>query len=103
MEPMQAFSLFFFKEKSCQLQSALPFRSLPITGKKGAGEGWENPINRGSGGVTEQPAVMLQRQAGAWGLLRIAPSVTLCALEKSLAATRDGRDPSLPSSVLSAA
>lgn len=58
MEPTQAFSLFF-KKKSCQLQSASPFHSLTSTGKKRAGEGWEKPINRDSGGIAKHPAVML--------------------------------------------
>jgi len=77
----------------------LPFHSLPITGKKGAGEGREKPINIGSGGVAEQLEAMLWSRAGAWRLLQIVPSVMLCMLGKSLAATRDRRDLSFPSFV----
>lgn len=99
---MQAFSpFFFFYNKSCQLQSASPFQPLPITGKKRAREGWIKPINKGSREAMEQPAAMLQGQAGAWRPLQIKLSVTLSVLGNSFTATRHGHDPKKGSSFFS--
>lgn len=49
----------------------------------------------------EQPAAMLQGQAGAWRLLQIKPSVTLSVLRNSFTARRDGQDPKKGSSLFS--